>query len=227
MKKIYDSKSDVFWDAFGLEAEKVPILSFIGAGGKTSLIKTLSEELSKKGIEHGIMTTTHMWPVEKGKYRSQLGEVTKEGKVLPPGEMEIQELFAKKCPVLIEADGARGLPCKAPEAWEPVIRPETSHLFAMFGASCLGRPVKYCCHRPGKVMEILQCSPEHFLTLEDIGLLASDHRGLYRKTENGRFYGVIINQVDNEDIYKKMKPLKSILLERGIENLWFVGTDYE
>lgn len=222
MKKIYNTNIRNFWDAFGLKAGEAPVISFVGAGGKTSLIKTLSAELSSEGICHGIMTTTHMWPVDAAPCTHLAGAVSKEGKMMPPEEGEIQQLLSKGWPVLIEADGSKGLPCKAPEAWEPVIRPETTHVFALVGAACLGKPVDQCCHRPGRVMALLKCPPDHLLTLKDLALLAADRRGLRKGIPAGCRYGLVINQVDRADIYEAVRPLKFMLSELGIEDVWFV-----
>ena len=50
--------------------------------------------------------------------------------------------------VLVEADGARGLPAKAHEAWEPVIPENTRRSLLVVGADCFGRPIGEICHRP-------------------------------------------------------------------------------
>lgn len=222
MKKIYDSKVNHFWDALGLEADEAPIISVIGAGGKTGLIEILSEELSERGICHDIMTTTHMWPMKTGKYGRQLGDIGIDGKVVPLKEEQIRAALAKHRLVLIEADGSKGLPCKAPEAWEPVIRKESTHVFAVIGASCLGEQILDCCHRPERVMKLLNCSGGHRLTLEDLAVLALDKNGFYKNVSENQTYGIILNQVDDEGMYQQVKRLKNLLRNRGMERIWFV-----
>lgn len=223
MKKIYDSQSGNLWTSLGFEWGDAPVISFVGGGGKSSLIQTLSEELSKRKIYHAIMTTTHMWPMLSGDYGQQFGLMDGSGKVCPPSESEMQKIFEKKVPVLIEADGSKGLPCKAPEAWEPVLRAETTHIFGVIGASCLGKSLKDCCHRPERVMEVLRCDDEHRIQPEDLAELAQNPRGLCKNVTEKHFFGVIINQVDTEEIYQKIKPLKKMLSKK---NIWFTCLDY-
>lgn len=129
MKKIYQTQNKYLWQSLGFSWKDTPVISFVGGGGKSRLIRILSEELSEKKIGHRIFTTTHMWPMAGDAWGKQIGPVDASGKVCPPSEAEMQKIFGERLPVLIEADGSKGRPCKAPEAWEPVLRPETDPCF--------------------------------------------------------------------------------------------------
>ena len=59
-----------------------PVLSVVGAGGKSSVIRHLSNVLNHRKMRHYIGTTTHMWPMDGGLYGKQIGTVDKDGKVL-------------------------------------------------------------------------------------------------------------------------------------------------
>ena len=227
MGKIYHTKWPTFWESLELDKTNHPVISVVGAGGKTSLIHQLSGELSDKRMNHIILTTTHMWPVRSGKYTFQSGAIGKDGKLLPPTAEELKKCLEMKWPLLIEADGSRGLPCKAPELWEPVIIKETTHVFAVIGASALGKKVAECCHRPGRVMELLGCDENHTLTLEDMAVLAWDNRGLHKGVGEGQSYGLVINQVDDEACYEKMLPLAESCEARGLKKLWFTKLNAE
>lgn len=219
--EIYGLTSNDIWSASGLDQVTGPVVSVVGAGGKTSLIQNMSQELNKRKMNHRILTTTHMWPGNFGRYGQQIGIMNDDGKVSPVGEKMFGEIFEIKAPVLIEADGSKGLPCKAPESWEPVLRPETTHVFAVLGASCLGKKVSEICHRPKRVMAILSCSGEHCLTEEDLAVLASSRRGLRKDVREDWKYTVIINQVDNPETYDKIKHIEKIFWEKGVENVFF------
>ena len=41
--------------------------------------------------------------------------------------------------VLVEADGAKELPCKVPEEWEPVIPKQTTQVVAVYGLDAIGK----------------------------------------------------------------------------------------
>ncbi len=48
MKNVYGLQGESLWTAFGFEWGDRPVISFVGGGGKSSLIQRLSEELSEK-----------------------------------------------------------------------------------------------------------------------------------------------------------------------------------
>ena len=80
--KIYDSSADDLWTALNISSEMGPVLSVVGAGGKSSVIRHLSNVLNHRKVRHYIGTTTHMWPMDGGLYGKQIGIVDKDGKVL-------------------------------------------------------------------------------------------------------------------------------------------------
>lgn len=47
--------------------------------------------------------------------------------------------------VLLEADGAKRMPCKVPAAHEPVLLPESDIVLTVAGLSALGRPLREVC----------------------------------------------------------------------------------
>ncbi|KAA3657021.1 MAG: putative selenium-dependent hydroxylase accessory protein YqeC, partial [Chloroflexi bacterium] len=57
--------------------------------------------------------------------------------------------------VLIEADGSRMRPIKAPAAHEPVIPPKTTHVIPVVGIDALDKPLAEVAHRPELVAERL------------------------------------------------------------------------
>lgn len=220
--KIYESPTGSFLEFTGLDKVQAPVISVVGAGGKTSLIYAMSKEFSNRKIHHGIFTTTHMWPVAEEAFRHTLGSRTPSGKMGPPKEEDIEKLFAEKIPVLIESDGSKGFPCKAPEAWEPVLREETTHVFGVIGASCLGKTVEESCHRPGRVMELLKCSPGHRLTPGDLAELGASPWGLKKNVKPGQWFGIVINQVDTDWIYDEIKQIREQFRQKGVEHIFFV-----
>ena len=54
---------------------------------------------------------------------------------------------------LIEADGARRLPCKVPESWEPVIYQKSTRVLAVYGLDAVGKSFREACFRPGLAAE--------------------------------------------------------------------------
>ena len=67
---------------------------------------------------------------------------------------------------LIEADGARCLPFKAPTPWEPVIPEETTDIVLVMGMDAEGKRICDICYNPEGVAEVLGVPFESSLTRE-------------------------------------------------------------
>lgn len=163
------------------------LLAVVGAGGKTSAVKTLAAELSAMGRRVIVTTTTKMHPPED---RSLLCETAaavrerleRESPVWAGvyyNEYKIEGLPGPLAPlraaadhVLIEADGARKLPLKMIDpAHEPVIPPEADAVLAIAGLDALGRSVGQTVHRPALACQALGVSPEHIVAPADMARL--------------------------------------------------------
>ncbi len=79
--------------------------------------------------------------------------------------------------VLVEADGAKRLPLKAPAEYEPVIPPCADAVAAVAGMDAVGQAVGAVCHRPERVCALLGAGAEHVLTPEDVALLLASPGG--------------------------------------------------
>lgn len=147
----------------GRDGQGAYVIALAGAGGKTSLIRRLAWEGRKRGLKVLAVTTTHMYRPGRcgalGGSRRQVEELlSKEGLAvagLPAGEEKIsfvgEALYREICPlaglVLVEADGSRRLPVKAPRQGEPVIPQNADLILAVSGVSALGRPGEEVCFR--------------------------------------------------------------------------------
>ncbi len=146
-------------------SKKPFIISVIGAGGKTTCIERIAEEVRRQGKKAAVVTTTHMWIPEKYsavgrsweesvKQMKEEGIVycglaaESEGKMVFPGQEGYQAICSAADVVLVEADGAKEMPVKFPD-WsrEPVIPENTDEIILVFGLSALGRPPGEVCHR--------------------------------------------------------------------------------
>jgi molybdenum cofactor cytidylyltransferase len=76
--------------------------------------------------------------------------------------------------VLIEGDGARGLPLKAPGEHEPVVPSATSVLVAVAGASAFGRPIAAgAVHRPERIAALARLALSGAAGDQDDGCLVT------------------------------------------------------
>ena len=166
------------FEAFRPDARCV---SVIGSGGKTTLLKYLSERLDGTVI---LTTSTHIYPFpgvplaasgSLDEIRSILAShrVVCVGTPLPSGklaapEVPFEALLDAAHRVLIEADGAAGRPLKAHRPWEPVIPACSELTVCVAGASGLGRPASEACHCPERFCALAGIAPEDRVETEHV-----------------------------------------------------------
>ena len=141
------------------------LTAVIGGGGKTTLLRTLGEELAGEGFRVLLCTSTKIFPFPDlktwtGSSEEALGEALAARRLVCAGtplsglgklsapEIPMERLAALADYVLVEADGSAGRPFKAHAPHEPVIPPEANRTVCVLGASGFGRPVAEAAHRP-------------------------------------------------------------------------------
>lgn len=176
-----------------------PITALVGGGGKTSTMLALGRELCEAGEAVTVTTTTHIRPVPAPwpEGFSVVGVPVAEGKL--GGVADPDSLWSPGEFLLIEADGSRGLPAKAPAPWEPVLTEQTGLVIALLGLTAVGQPIVKVCHRPERVCALLGISPDHRLTPADCARLIVSPEGLFKAVGNRRF-AVVLNQADNDPL---------------------------
>ena len=140
------------------------VVAFIGAGGKTSMLVNLGYELASIGWRVLATTTTRIGEDQLGLIPHTLNSDAKrdaisvaltkhqfvflydsirQGKVYGPSPDWTANLLdtVDSDVMLVEADGSRGLPLKAPFHYEPVIPPETSLVIPIASLDVLGQPL--------------------------------------------------------------------------------------
>ena len=192
------------------------ITAVIGGGGKTTLLRTLGEELAARGRVL-LCTTTKIYPFPGLPLAEDLTALAAlEGQSGPicagtplPGT---GKLTAPKIPfsllaerfdhVLVEADGSAGRPMKAHAPHEPPIPPETGQTVCVAGASGFGRPIREAAHRPERFAQLADCGVEDPVTPAALAaVLAAE--GLHQR--------VFINQVETEQTLAQAQELASLL----------------
>ena len=149
------------------------LVAFVGGGGKTSLMFALAAALPGRVV----MTTTtrifaaqtkHATAVVHEDDLAPLGDaLAAHGRCLVVGRVEGDKalgvdpglpgrLLARGDVdyVLVEADGSRMRPIKAPADHEPVIPPDTTLLVPMAGMDALEGTIEEVGHRPERIREI-------------------------------------------------------------------------
>lgn len=159
------------------------VTAVIGGGGKTTLLRTLGEELAAAGHTVLLCTTTKIYPFPELLNLEDPGEaelaaalerrrlvcagtpVPGTGKLTAPSP-PMAHLAALADYVLAEADGSAGRPLKAHAPHEPVVPPESKLVVCMMGASGFGKPVREAVHRSERFQALTGLGPEEPVTPE-------------------------------------------------------------
>ena len=158
------------------------VTAVIGGGGKTTLLRTLGEELARSGARVILATTTKFLPFPgietvpggEREIAEALGRAPLVCAAAPWGEsgklaespVPMARLAALADYVLVEADGSAGLPLKAHAPHEPVIPAEAARTILVVGASGFGRPIREAAHRPERYAALAGCDIETAVTPE-------------------------------------------------------------
>lgn len=230
--------------ALKLEREKSPVISFIGAGGKTTTIKRLVKEYQDKKIPVVVTTTTHLkieekpwFLLEASKEKAMeillkygevwIGEIAKEGKMQTPDEKFLEQVLEMGYPVLIEADGARRLPIKAPAIQEPVYHPKTTHVVNLYGMDSIGKTWEETCFRAELAANLLGKSVKDTVCPEDITKLILQEKGGKKDLPLQAEYFVILNKTDTRELEKLAVEICIQSKEKGFDNIIITGNERE
>lgn len=178
----------------GLGIRRGDVVALVGGGGKTTTMLALGAE-----------AVLRRWPVA-------LGTTTKVGLEQIPDPAAfvhggiVGDKFTGADPasiaplatglVVIEADGARGRPAKAPADHEPVIPSASTLVVAVIGADALGRVIADQCHRPLRVAAVVGCQPYERLTPARAATLLTDDRGGRKGVGAPARFAVLITKVE-------------------------------
>lgn len=218
------------WLPFSFLGETGKVISLVGAGGKTTWLYRMASFYSARGERVLVTTTTHMMEPEE-KYRAHNVEeaerIWKEGRYVVAGKMapggkitrldgEELERYKKRAQiVLIEADGAKRMPCKVPADHEPVILPECDVVVGVMGLDSLGKPLEEVCFRAEYAEKLLGKTRKENLTAEDLGKILASEQGT-RKDIKGREYCVILNKCNDEKRREAAEKIAGYLRNEGI-----------
>lgn len=213
-----------FIEALQLDLKSQKVLAFVGAGGKTSCIFQLADELIQFGKRVIITTTTHMYrPKKYGVLDENKEKILKmleiyniaivgielgQAKISGVSEDTFIWLLDQADYILVEADGSKRLPLKVPNNYEPVLPPVTDEVVILAGLSGLYKPVNEVCHRYELAAKILNSKGGHKVTPKDIALLIKTYL-----QDKDQVYHILLNQSENEKHTKEAMEIQSYLKE--------------
>lgn len=178
------------------------LISLVGGGGKSTLLFALGDELAGAGMRVILTTTTKMgrnqvldiptvcWSADTGCVIAALdkpGPVMlltygDDHKVTGPAPEAVDDLFAESDAdyVVVEADGSKGMPLKAPAEHEPVVPPASTTVVILVGIDAVGQPLAQVAHRAEVAQKFLGTGPDHTLTAADCAAIVLHPAGALR-----------------------------------------------
>lgn len=209
-----------------------PVVSLVGAGGKTTIMMQLALEQKALSKDVFVTTSTHMYePVRyasvdedeetiierlKNEHLVIAGVSAKEGKITSLPENIYFSVLREAEVTFVEADGSKRFPAKIPSDKEPVIPAKTTEILVVMGLSSLNMTLKEGCHRHVLAEEFLGKSDEDRLTENDLAKIIwlKYVRPLRDKYPEMRIR-CLLNQADNDEKLIEAKNIAGYL--PGIE----------
>jgi len=199
------------------EVGRRELVSFVGAGGKTTLLLGLGAELAPTaGV---VMTTTTKMGADQLPDWATVCRTTAEvadalggddpvfvvagvdgEKVIGVDPGYADDLFAAAGVdyVLVEADGARRRSLKAPAIHEPVIPQTTTIVVAIAGLDAIGGRIGDVTHRPERVAALTGRTLDDLVTPTDIARIMGHPEGGLRNAPDGSRVVVALTKVGTE-----------------------------
>lgn len=185
-----------------------PLITIVGAGGKTTTMYTLASELAQHGKRVITTTTTQIFFPKQGETGTLIvtsetpillkkidaawrhhNHITVARSILSTGKLaglqpeQPYELLMKSGAdaVIVEADGARHRMIKAPAEHEPVIPPQTNVALLMMSAGAINQPLSaQVAHRPEHVAGVAGINQGDILTPSAIARLMTSDQGAFK-----------------------------------------------
>lgn len=227
------------YSLINIEMQKNEMICLVGAGGKTSTMFRLAQELSSQGKKVLVTTTTAIYYPERNQYdkilisdselmdllesRSNSGitvfgrSLSDEGKLLGVNPVFLDSVFCDGLfdYILVEGDGSKRKPIKAPAEHEPVIPSCTTKVLGLIGLDSIGKRVcQEYVHRPELFCNILGCCQGDIISIDMISKLISHKEGLFKAVPVFAEKYLMLNKADGKseraeaaDIIQKLSDL--------------------
>ncbi len=217
-----------------LKLKERAFLSLVGAGGKSSLLQIIAQELVEKKKKVIITTTTRMFTnqispllgagqiiestnarkMEDG-IKDYFGEkrdnrlaillterLMEEGreKFSGPGPYYLDKWWREGLAdfFIVEADGAKGRPIKAPSQHEPVVASMTTDVVAVIGIDAVGLRLKEeNVFRPTLFSNLTGLKWGRVITIKEVVTLINHPDGLYKNSPEPARHSLFFNKVNN------------------------------
>ncbi|MEM7332071.1 MAG: selenium cofactor biosynthesis protein YqeC [Chloroflexota bacterium] len=207
------------------------LIAIVGGGGKSSLLFALERSWPQPVV---VTTTTRIFAAQIAQARAHLTldkidlldeHLARHGSCLVIGETHGDKAHGVPIEwpaqlltrpsvnlVVVEADGSRMRPVKAPAAHEPVVPPETTLGVIVVGMDALERPISETAHRPELVCQLTGLRPDQTLTPSTLAQLLAHPAGGMKNMPPSAQIAVCLNKCETEERQNKAKQVATHLL---------------
>jgi probable selenium-dependent hydroxylase accessory protein YqeC len=232
------------YEALGFQRGEM--VALIGAGGKTTTLFRLANELRDRGLKVLVTTTTKIYKPTKphvdrlfvvADVEAFLAEsatipapvvigagyaVDDDGKLvgLPSSWLGTLERSKQFDAILIEADGAASRLFKVPSEIEPVVPASCSLVVWIMAIKVLGKPLEATwVHRSERALALLDTMPGTTITEESVLQLVQHPAGCFKGVPPTSRRVALINQADSAEEIDRARSLGKSLLRLGVERV--------
>jgi molybdenum cofactor cytidylyltransferase len=212
------------------------LISIVGGGGKSALLFRLGHDLPGYTV---LTTTTRIFASQTSRAQMTcrmgtpalekalairqegllvIGEVVGDKAMGVSAEVPAEILAAPGVDfVVVEADGSRMRPTKAPADHEPVVSVDTTLFVVVAGIDALDGSISETCHRPERVAALLGVSPKDTLNADRLAeLLCHPEGGLKgAPSVQGTRVTLLINKVESPDHWEKGRAVAAACRRKG------------
>ena len=241
------------YEALNIDLNISELISVVGAGGKTSTMFRLAQELKALGKKVLVTTTTNIAFSETSQadrlildsskdifFLSRVetgtiaclgsGVLNDKGKLKGIDREFVDEIYQKHLfdYVLVEADGSKRRPIKAPAHYEPVIPRETTRVIGVIGLDALGKAItEDYVHRPSLFCSITGTKMGDIIDRKCLIHLILSGAGLFKDVPQGCKKYVVFNKADHTDREEEAIITVNELIEKQppVNGLIIAATD--
>ena len=211
-----------------------PVLSFAGAGGKTTALFQAARQLARKNKRVFVAATTQLgvWQTPLADlhlFEDNLQNIPDTGIILISGPIEggrtkpisnetlnwlREKSKSTKTPLLIEADGSKQKPLKAPDQHEPPIPVFSNTVICVAGLSAIGKPlIDENVHRAQIFTNTANTKIGSVITPENIIAHLTHPQGGQKNIPAGARKIVFLNQADGAELQSTGGKMAGKLLQ--------------
>ncbi|MEG0371291.1 MAG: selenium cofactor biosynthesis protein YqeC [Clostridium sp.] len=225
----------------GIDIEEKYMISFVGGGGKTSLMFSLANQLQRFGSDL-VTTTTKIFCPKEDEYSALylldsvriedidpiknkitvIGQnINNDNKIIGLPKEVLDTIHGKGVFdfILVEADGAKGKPIKAPNVTEPIIPDKTNINIGVMGVDALDEDISSICFR----YEIFSSITQNTTKVDDESVISLINHplGLFKGTPETCKRYLVINKCDNNQKIKRGRDLlKKVICKTQVDKVF-------